>query len=250
MLDFSPQQIFFTGPLSAKYHACWDQKAQDAAPNADPHPLEDSRGVTDSARQGWRAWVGPPGPRASSGRALAEKALDASWNTDQVDDTVGGTGALTGKIQLSPATERSQVELGLRPSSMQSLSSRHCRHPAHTPPGLIQTAALSRENLLSFREPSLIATLWSVQVLCLSRGTGLIRPGHNFLMVLLPPPSDWEFLLGVGTGHQALFPAGAQHQVQPGGGPERESVRSMGEGRCLGPQPSDVWEAEADVGVW
>lgn len=41
-------------------------------------------------------------------RALAErKALDASWNTDQADDTVRGTGALTGKIQLSPATERS-----------------------------------------------------------------------------------------------------------------------------------------------
>ena len=50
MLDFSPQQLFFTGPLSAKYHVSLDQKAQDAGPDADPHPLEDSRGVTGTQR--------------------------------------------------------------------------------------------------------------------------------------------------------------------------------------------------------
>ena len=68
-------------------------------------------------------------------------------------------------------------------------------------------------------------------------------------MVPLPPPSDWEFLWGWGQGTKPCFQLGPStrsslEEV------ERESVRSMGEGRCLGPQPSDVWEAEADVEVW
>lgn len=59
---------------------------------------------------------------------------------------------------------------------------------------------LSRESLPSSKELSLVTKSWLVRFLCLSLSTGLIRPGHDFLMRQLPPPSDWEFLWGRGQG--------------------------------------------------
>lgn len=86
-----------------------------------------------------------------------------------------------------------------------------CPAPGPTAHALPLTAALSKEKLPSSREPSLV-TWWLVRFLCLCPCTGLIRSSHNFLMVQLPPPSDWEFLWGWGQ-HQAMFPAGAQRRV-------------------------------------
>lgn len=64
------------------------------------------------------------------------------------------------------------------------------------------------------RESALVTQSWLVRFLCLSFGMGLIRPGHNFLMRQLPPPSNWESSGGgdkapnfIPRGHPAAGPA-------------------------------------------
>lgn len=110
MFDFSPQQTFITGPLSAKYRVL-GSVGTGYSPQRRPLPLEDSRGMTGTQR-------GKDGGHRLGLQGLEPAQGEPSGNTGQADDRDGGMGALTGKIQLSPAMERSQVELGLRPLSM------------------------------------------------------------------------------------------------------------------------------------
>lgn len=92
------------------------------------------------------------------------------------------------------------MELRLRPLSAQPQSPQQ-PPPSGCPSQLMLSHSQARSQLqVCSGEPSLTPRSWSVRFLCLSLGTGLIRPGHNFLMVQLPPPSDWEFLWGWGQG--------------------------------------------------
>lgn len=119
--------------------------------------------------------------------------------------------------------------------------------PAHA---LSPTAALSRENLPSSREPSLV-TSWLVRFLCLSLCTGLIRPSHNFLMMQLPPPSDWEFLWGWGQGTKPCSQLGPS----TGSGPEEVLREGLSDGwvsswvGAWGPSPQMSGEQRQMWGV-
>lgn len=121
-------------------------------------------------------------------------------------------------------------------------------HPAgsSSPELLIQTAGLRRQSLPP--PGSLLCSpggaCWIPVPLPL---LGLIRPGHNFLMLRPPPPSDWEFLWGWGQGTEPFSRLGPSTRS----GPEDTwsgLVRWKREwlGGCLVPQPSDVCRAEAD----
>lgn len=94
---------------------------------------------------------------------------------------------------------------------------------ARAMPCLTQSAGLGRGDLPSSREPSLITRSWLVRFMCLSLGAGLIRPGHNFLMMQPPPPSDWEFLSGWGQGTRPCSQLGPS----TGSGPWRGFVRRV-----------------------
>lgn len=184
----------------------------------------------------------PLGPRSSHAAALApSRPWAGAWGThaavppplrsptqgNALEDGQGtwGRGALAASKQASGRSTPAPVTPpGYRwraggPDRRNPLAPGHTEELRRV---RAQTAAvpdpecgLGRGSLPSSREPSLLTRLWLVRFPCLSLHVGLIRPGHNFLMRQLPPPSDWEFLWGWGQGTKTLFGGGAQQRGGP-----------------------------------
>lgn len=176
------------------------------------------------------ARLGLQGLEPARGEDWLRGRLWTPHGTHQARVTDGGTGTLRGKIICPRPRRKKPRRAGAQtlvcpapeptpPTPIQPIPPSSC---SLLPPGLTQTAGLSRENLPSSREPSLITKSWSVRFLCLSLVTGLISPGHNFLKVQLPPPPAWEFLGGWGQGTRPCS------QLGPSTGSSPEEVLGKG----------------------